>query len=235
MDSSVCFVQPAWGGVHFRKRKIHITMYPGPSLRINTRVPSHNAYASASIYDTPNIDADSERTPTLPPHSPIRYTPTVRHPYPFDISFSRDPARIRAVFDSHVAQARQCRNRNDSSSGQARASGCSENVTTPTQRSSVFPSSCPSSLSVATTSICQPTPSSLFPQTSSSSEMSSTIPKPNPSKKLAASLNLTVDIQRAKKLHWRSIQARQPVVLTPNTPPPASPRRPVTEYPSAET
>lgn len=54
-------------------------------------------------------------------------------------------------------------------------------------------------------------------------------------KRRAKNLGLSVNIDQAKGLHWRSIQARHPVKLTTSpTSPPRTPRRPATEYPSAE-
>ena len=66
-------------------------------------------------------------------------------------------------------------------------------------------------------------------------EMNLGKPKVANGKKRAKGLGLKVDIEQAKGLHWRSIQARHPVQLTAGPlSPPRTPRRPATEYPSAE-
>ncbi|THH04799.1 hypothetical protein EW145_g5260 [Phellinidium pouzarii] len=55
-------------------------------------------------------------------------------------------------------------------------------------------------------------------------------------KRRAQRLNLKVDLNKARSLNWRSIQVRPPVVLTTSpTEPPRTPRRPATDFPSAET
>ncbi len=60
-------------------------------------------------------------------------------------------------------------------------------------------------------------------------------PKTSKAKKLASLRGLSVDIAEAKNLHWKSIQARAPVVLTAGlNSPPRTPRRQAMDYPSAE-
>ena len=108
----------------------------------------------------------------LPPFSPVVYKPKVKYPYPFDTDYSRDPTRIRAIFDELVDKTRVMN------------LGRSE------------------------------------------------VPA---AKRRARKLGLKVNIDQAKGLHWRSIQARHPVVLTAGPiSPPRTPRRPATDYPSAE-
>ena len=66
-------------------------------------------------------------------------------------------------------------------------------------------------------------------------EMNLGKPEVSSGRKRARNLGLSVNIDQAKGLHWRSIQARHPVTLTNSpTSPPRTPRRPATEYPSAE-
>ena len=109
---------------------------------------------------------------TIPPYSPIVFQPPAKLPYPFETEYSREPERIRPVFDDYVEKTK---------------------------------------------------------------EMNAERPDTYSGKRRALKLGLKVDIGQAKGLHWRSIQARQPAVLTnsPNSPP-RTPRRPATEYPSAE-
>lgn len=171
--------------------------------------------SSSSVYE------DGERTPTqtpIPPHSPILYNPPTRLPYPFNTHFSREPTRVRAVFDAHVQQAQTLQSASvpvqDSTSDTSNAeAGASPSTHT-------HPPSDSSPTSGET-----PTPKPhIQPRHSSSSS----------AKLYASTLNLTIDVPRAKRLHWRSIQARQPVVLTARTPPATTPRHPVVAYPSAE-
>ena len=108
----------------------------------------------------------------LPPYSPIVYQPPVKYPYPFQTNYSREPGRIRAVFDELVEKTK---------------------------------------------------------------EMNMDKPETPSGKRRARNLGLKVDIEQAKGLHWRSIQARQPVVLTAGPRSPLrTPRRPATDYPTAE-
>ncbi|KAH8111424.1 hypothetical protein DFH11DRAFT_1613040 [Phellopilus nigrolimitatus] len=114
----------------------------------------------------------SDNQSSVPPYSPISWEPITKHPYPFDTEFSRDPDRVRTVFDTFVEKTK---------------------------------------------------------------EMNNDKPETYSGKRRAQNLGLKVDIGQAKGLHWRSIQARQPVVLTACLDsPPRTPRRPATEYPSAE-
>ncbi|OCB89222.1 hypothetical protein A7U60_g3589 [Sanghuangporus baumii] len=122
--------------------------------------------------DTMSSTQDLIRPNELPPFSPVVYKPQVKYSYTFDTEYSRDPARIRAVFDELVAKTKEL-------------------------------------------NLCRPD-----------------VPV---AKRRARNLGLKVNIEQAKGLHWRSIQARRPVVLTAGPiSPPRTPRRPATDYPSAE-
>ncbi|KAI5118513.1 hypothetical protein M0805_007682 [Coniferiporia weirii] len=119
-----------------------------------------------------STQAFPDRQGLIPPYSPVVFELAGEHPYPFNIDFSRDPARVRTVFNAYVHKTK---------------------------------------------------------------EMNSEKPDTYSGKRKAQNLGLKVDIDQAKRLHWRSIQARQPVVLTdsPNSPF-KTPRRPANDYPSAE-
>lgn len=108
--------------------------------------------------------------PGSPPPAKTEVLPAI-HVHDFDTNFSRDPARIRAVFDD-VVERTKAMNLDKSKTSKA--------------------------------------------------------------KKLATMRGLSVDIAEAKSLHWKSIQARAPVVLTAGlNSPPRTPRRPAMNYPSA--
>ncbi|KLO11269.1 hypothetical protein SCHPADRAFT_477926 [Schizopora paradoxa] len=116
--------------------------------------------------------ANSLQLPSLPGSSPTMTRPAV-HEIKFDTHFSRDPARIRAVYEDVVERTKA---------------------------------------------------------------MNLDKPKTSKAKKLATMRGLCVDIAEAKSLHWKSIQARAPVVLTAGlNSPPRTPRRPAMNYPSAAT
>lgn len=115
---------------------------------------------------------EQQESTTIPPYSPIVFKPAVKMPYPFETEYSRDPERVREVFDDYVEKTK---------------------------------------------------------------EMNEERPETYSGKRRALKLALKVDIGQAKGLHWRSIQARQPAILTTSpSSPPRTPRRPATEYPSAE-
>ncbi|KAL5495768.1 hypothetical protein ACEPAI_1232 [Sanghuangporus weigelae] len=128
--------------------------------------------STGTFRDTMSSTQDLIRPNELPPFSPVVYKPQVKYSYPFDTEYSRDPLRIRAVFDELVAKTKEL-------------------------------------------NLCKPD-----------------VPV---AKRRARNLGLKVNIEQAKGLHWRSIQARHPVVLTAGPiSPPRTPRRPATDYPSAE-
>lgn len=133
---------------------------------IHHRSPSSMTTAVGSL---PEVSFDAE---PLPPHSPVAWAPPVRHAYAFDTDFSRDPARVREVYDAHVQKTK---------------------------------------------------------------ELNEGKPQESSAKRRAQSLGLAVSIGKAKSLHWRSIQARPPVLLTAGpASPQKTPRYVNTDYPSAE-
>lgn len=60
------------------------------------------------MQDSPSSRSFAEQQQsTIPPYSPIVFKPPVKLPYPFETEYSREPERIRNVFDEYVEKTKE--------------------------------------------------------------------------------------------------------------------------------